>query len=57
MTVTESAGSGGAGHQGADVARGGPCRYGEPAALGIGASSGRELAAESLVAGLSIQGA
>jgi hypothetical protein len=38
------------------VARGRPRRDGEPAALGIGASWGLELAAESLVAGLGIQG-
>jgi hypothetical protein len=51
------AGSGGAGHQGADLARKRPCRYGEPATFGIGASLGLELADESLVVGLGVQGA
>jgi hypothetical protein len=48
--------SGGAGHQGADVARERPCREGESAALRIGAGPGLALADESLVAGLGIQG-
>src|SRR4029450_7275631 len=48
--------SSGAGHQSADVARQRPCRYGETATVGIGASPGLELADESLVAGLGIQG-
>jgi hypothetical protein len=48
--------SGGAGHQGADMARERPCREGESATLGIGAGPGRALADQSLGAGLGIQG-
>src|SRR5215218_10982977 len=48
--------SAGVGHQGADVGGNGRCRWRESAPLRIGAGPGLELADESLVAGLGIQG-